>query len=81
MLLVDMLISLSGAISMKPTSLAIILATAGALVACAAPIPPRFSDPPREESPPPRSVNQPSQVESTAAEYDGQSGSTGSSTR
>jgi hypothetical protein len=54
---------------------------AAALVgACAAPIPPRFSDPPREAAPQ-SSVNQPSTVESTSAEYDTPSSSTGSSTR
>ncbi len=65
---------------MKSIGLAIVLATASVLAACAAPIPPPFSDPPNEATPA-ASVNHPSQAESTAAEYEGQSGSTGSSTR
>jgi hypothetical protein len=55
----------------------LIAAMAGA---CAAPIPPRASDPPREVAPQ-SSVNQPSTAESTSAEYDTPSSSTGSSTR
>lgn len=60
------------------TSLAVLIAVA-ALGACA-PIPPRFSESPPEAKPA-TSVNQPSQAESTAAEYEGPSSSTGSSTR
>ena len=56
-------------------SLAVLAAMVGA---CAAPIPPRFSDPPREVTPQ-SSANQPSNVETTSAEYEGQSSSTGSS--
>lgn len=58
-------------------SLAVVAAMVGA---CAAPIPPLFSDPPREATPKP-SVNQPPPAESTAAEYETQSGSMGSSAR
>ena len=60
------------------TLLAVLIAAMAG--ACAAPIPPRFSDPPKEVAPQ-SSVNQPSTAESTAAEYDTPSSSTGSSTR
>jgi uncharacterized lipoprotein YajG len=66
-------------ITMKSHTLLALLAAA-LVGACAAPIPPRFSDPPREVAPQ-SSVNQPSTVESTSAEYDTPSSSTGSSTR
>jgi hypothetical protein len=65
---------------MKAHTLIAVLAAALA-GACAAPIPPLFSEPPREASPPPPSVNQPSSVESTSAEYETPASSTGSSTR
>jgi len=67
-------------ITMKTHTLLAVL-IAAMVGACAAPIPPRFSEPAREASPPPPSVNQPSAAESTAAEYDTPSSSTGSSTR
>jgi hypothetical protein len=57
-----------------------VLVAAAMAGACAAPIPPRFSESPPEARPAP-SVNQPSTVESTSAEYETPSSSTGSSTR
>lgn len=58
-------------------SLAVVAAMVGA---CAAPIPPRDSEAPEQAMPAP-SVNQPSAAESTAAEYETPSSSTGSSAR
>lgn len=64
---------------MKPTLLLSALA-ATLLLGCAAPIPPHSSEAPPEATPAP-SANRPSNVESTSAEYDERSGSTGSSAR
>ena len=66
-------------ITMKSHTLLAVL-VAAMVSSCAAPIPPRFSDPPREVAPQ-SSVNQPSTAESTSAEYDTPSSSTGSSAR
>ena len=65
---------------MKPTMILLSALAMTAILGCAAPIPPRFSDPPREATPAP-SANQPSNVETTSSEYDRPSSSTGSSAR
>lgn len=65
---------------MNPPGLLTILTAAALLVACAAPIPPHSSEAPPEASSAP-GANQPSIVESTSAEYEGESSSAGSSGR
>jgi len=65
---------------MKPTMILLSALAMTTILGCAAPIPPRFSDPPGEATPAP-SANQPSNAETTSAEYDRPSSSTGSSTR
>lgn len=65
---------------MKPTMILLSALALAALAGCLAPIPPRFSEPPSEATPAP-SANRPSNVESTSAEYDQRSSSTGSSAR
>jgi hypothetical protein len=65
---------------MNPCTSLAVLAAAAMVSACAAPIPPRNSEAPEQATPAP-SVNQPSMVEGTSAEYDTPSSSTGSSAR
>ena len=65
---------------MKPTMILLPALAMTAILGCAAPIPPHSSESPPEARPAP-SANQPSNVETTSAEYDRPSSSTGSSTR
>ena len=65
---------------MKLTTILPALIAATAVAGCAAPIPPHSSEAPPEARPAP-SANQPSNVETTSAEYDRPSSSTGSSAR
>ena len=65
---------------MKPTTILLSAFALAALMGCSNPIPPRFSESPPQPKPE-RSANQPSTVESTSAEFEGNSSSTGSSTR
>ena len=51
-----------------------------AIQGCTNPIPPRFSESPPQPKPE-HSANQPSTVETTSSEYEGNSSSTGASTR
>jgi hypothetical protein len=65
---------------MKQTMILLAALARTAILGCAAPIPPHSSEAPPEARPAP-SANQPSNVETTSAEYDSRSGSTGSSAR
>jgi hypothetical protein len=65
---------------MKSTTILLAALALAALQGCSNPIPPRFSESPPQPKPE-RSANQPSTVETTSSEYEGNSSSTGSSTR